>query len=194
MRFKVLAAIAFAGLLLALAPAAAHERVTLDADDSPGPLDVVAARLKHPSGQLKLRVVTYEAWSDPALSGDVNYVRIDIDRPARSGIERCIVVRTDPPSDEGPSGMDGIVYKHCDVPVPYDQKIGTVESVARPDSHALEVSVKRRTLWKTSPEVIRFRAVTSYEEESHPDCPSPDHLPPEHFFGTCVDLTSWRRP
>lgn len=171
----------------------AHERVTLDGDDSAGPLDIVAARWRHGPTHFKLRVVTYEQWPDSLLSSELNYVRFDIDRPHRAGLERCIVIHLYPAADEGPTAVDGSVYKNCDAPLPYRNKIGTVDLVTRPDSHSVRVSVKKRILWRTNPEHVRFRALTSYEDESHPECRPPDPRPPEHFLGTCSDETRWRK-
>ncbi len=48
MRSIAVATITGSLFLAGAAPAVPHERVTLDADDSAGPLDIVATRVKHP--------------------------------------------------------------------------------------------------------------------------------------------------
>lgn len=192
MRSIAVAAIATILLLVAAAPAVPHERVTLDADDSAGPLDIVVTRLKHPGDQLRLLLVTYEQWGDTTISDDLDYVRFDLARGDRRGIERCIVVRLHPAEGGGVKASDGRVYRNCYAPLPYYDQIGTADVVTRPDGHSLELSVNRRTLWKTDPRKISFRAFTSYEDDAHPACQRPDPYPPEHFEGTCSDATAWR--
>lgn len=177
------------GLAMILAtPGHAHERVSLDADDSPGPLDVVAARLRHSRDALTLRLVTYEEWEDVTLSGSLSYIRFDFDRPKRDGIERCLVIH-DFASNEQASGR---IYKHCNDPLPYRREMGELDGITRPDSHTIELQVQAAQIWDNEPNRIRWSSLTSYEEEGHPECAPPEDVPPEHSVGTCWDRSAWR--
>ncbi|MDQ4064991.1 MAG: hypothetical protein M3161_02980 [Actinomycetota bacterium] len=186
-----------AGLLLALlaiaAPALAHDRTALDDDDSAGPLDIVAARATHRNGAIQVRVVTYEEWSDATLSGALNYVRFDLTKPGRYRVVRCVVIRVESADGEDPVAWQGSIYKDCRAPLPYANEIGSVRSVVRPDAHSLRAVVDAATVWKNPSAAFDFRAVTSFEDEDHPRCQPPNPVPPEHFLGTCWDVTSWRR-
>lgn len=189
MRVKCLAI----GLVTVLAgPAGAHGRTVLDPDDSPGPLDVVAARVKHPEGLLKLRLVTYETWDDATISDDLKFVSFELDDPSRPGIERCVVVRNVVDEEGNVTSWEGPVYGDCGGPVPYHREVGTVIRIARIDGHSIEVYVDLDVIWpRRRPESFRWRALTSYEDDSWEGCEPPQQLPPEHFFGTCTDWTGW---
>lgn len=183
-------------LLTVLGPAAsAHQVATIDRNDSPGPLDIVATQLTHPDSRLKLDVVTYEAWNDATLSSELNYVRFDLDRPDKLGVQRCIVVHLHPPEppNEGPIAVQADAYKGCDAPLPYYKPVEASTSVVRSDQHSLTLYVDKNFLWKRPLRRLRFRAITSFEDANHPDCQPPDPTPPEHLFGTCYDETTWRR-
>ncbi len=171
-------------------PAGAHGRTVLDPDDSPGPLDVVAARVKHPEGLVKMRLVTYEEWDNATISGDLDFVSFEFDG-ARPGIDRCVVVQLDATEGSGPTPVRGTVYKDCNAPTPYSHEVGRVIRVTRPDAHGIEIYVDADVLWKKPPESFAWRALTSYEDAGHPGCEPPDPMPPEHFVGTCADPTSW---
>lgn len=183
--------------ILFVPPASAHRRATLDQDDSPGPLDIVATQLSHPQTRIKLLVVTYEEWNDATLSGEVNYVRFDLDRRDKRGIQRCVVIHLHPPGPPEPGPTEARVqfYRRCDSPIPYYEPIDSTTSVVRPDQHSLALYVDRNVLWKRRLRELQWRAITSYEHSDHPDCqpPDPDAPPPEHFFGSCYDETRWRR-
>lgn len=179
-------------LVLALAaPAAAHSRTALDPDDSPGPLDVVAARMKHREGLMKLRLVTYEEWTNATISGDRDFVSFEIDTPESAGIDRCVVVQLEPTDDASPTGVHGTVYRDCNAPLPYGRPVGTPIRVWRPDAHGIAMLVDLDVLWEKRPASFSWRALTSYEEEGHESCAPPDPMPPEHFVGTCADWTAW---
>ena len=188
MRYAVLVVALVAGLV---SPAGAHGRTVLDADDSVGPLDVVAARMKHPAGEVTLRLVTYEEWGDSVLEGDRNFVSFELDRPGKPGIERCVVLQTYPPQGDEAHESGSAVYRHCNAPLPYSRKAGTMTRVHRADGHGIEVRLDADVLWKNPPESFRWRALTSYEDSDHPGCEPPDPMPPEHWVGTCGDWTAW---
>ena len=175
--------------------ASAHQSASIDQDDSLGPLDIVATQLTHPDSRLKLDVVTYESWNDAALSGELNYVRFDLDRPDKPGVQRCIVIHLYPPEppNEGPIAVQADAYKGCDPPLPYYKPVEASTSVVRSDQHSLTLNVDTNFLWKRPLRHLRFRAITSFEDKDHPECQPPNPTPPEHFFGTCYDETTWRR-
>lgn len=175
------------------APGGAHGLTVLDPDDSPGPLDVVAARLKHPGrNTILLRLVTYEAWDDTTLHGDRRFVSLEIDDDRRPGIDRCVVARAYFVEDGEPTRYEGPVYKNCDAPLPYSREVGLATVVTRPDEHSIEIDVGRNVIWNgRGPREFRWRALTSYEDEAWPGCEPPDPMPPEHFVGTCGDWTAW---
>lgn len=175
--------------------ASAHQTAALDGDDSPGPLDIVATQMKHSDSRLKLGVITYERWADSTLSGELNYIRFDLDRVDRPGIQRCVLVRLYPPEppNEGPTEVQTDAFRRCDAPLPYYRETEATTSVVRFDQHSLTLYVQKGFLWKRPLRDLRFRALTSFEDEDHPECRPPDPTPPEHFFGTCSDETEWRR-
>ena len=179
-------------LVLALAaPADAHVRTVLDPDDSPGPLDIVAARLRDPREEfLKLRIVTYEEWESVQPTGPLDFFSLELDDPARPGVDRCVVMRTRDAGD-GFVTMEAVVYSGCEPPFPYDHVHGYSPGGTRPDSHSTTILVDPEVLWKKPPPVFRWRAVTSYEDPDYPGCEPPDPPPPEHFSGTCTDVTEW---
>ena len=188
MRYLVVAAAMVAALA---APAGAHSRTVLDADDSEGPLDVVAARVKHGGGMVTLRLVTYEEWDDARLEGELDYVRFDFDVPGGADADRCVVVQTYPPQAGAGYWDASTVYRDCYAPTPYSSEAGSITRVHRPDAHGIEIEIDSDVLWSKRPKSFRWRALTSYEDEAYPGCEAPDPMPPEHFVGTCWDLTAW---
>jgi hypothetical protein len=192
---KSLGALVLVGMLLVSVSGGAHERIVLDPDDTSGPLDIAAVRMVHASGLAKLKVVTYETWADSALSGDVNYIRFDLDRPSKTGHSRCIIVHRDPAQDQKPARWKGTLFKACG-PFPFGgETTGRVE-VTRPDAHSLIAKARWSRIWKArvvGKETIRFRAFTSFEDASTPGCEPSDPPPPEHFSGPCFDTTRWRK-
>lgn len=182
-----------AGSLLLVAtlglPAHAHERVLLDADDSDGPLDIVAATFDHDERGYVARLVTYEGWTDDTISEELDYVRFDFGRKKELA-RRCVLVHLHQPEGEGPIAVGGGVYEDCWHPLPYNERIGDVGGAVRPDAHSIEVLIDPDDLWERARR-FKWRALTSFEEEADPHCPPPEDRPPEHFYGTCTDETAW---
>lgn len=205
MRHKVLAALLT--LLCSIAtPAVAHQKTLLDPDDSPGPLDLVAARHGHqtldfygPGGgglrtSLIFRIVTYETWSYEAIGGwGKNFVAFEIDRDRDGRIDRCVVVTSQVPTDGAALGYQANVYKGCNY---FDDRLihsfGT-ENVRRPDEHSLRVTLPKRAVVGRRVKSYAWRAVTSFEEQNqNSPCPAPeDHA--DGGYGTCADLTRWNK-
>jgi hypothetical protein len=177
-------------------PLLAHERAVLDGDDTAGPLDIAGTQISHRDGSVRLKVITYETWTKADLSGDVDYIRFDLDVVKNGGPFRCIVVRSR--SIEGaPYSLRGTIYKECG-PFFFAKKVGDVlaSQMGRPDLHSLVVRVPWSDLWKNTAwknETLQFRAWSSFEDDTVAGCETPDPLPPEHFMGTCHDSTRWGR-
>ncbi|HEV2756226.1 MAG TPA: hypothetical protein VG318_10690 [Actinomycetota bacterium] len=187
MRYLLVAAALVAALTN---PAAAHERTVFDPVDSPGPLDVAAARLRHGPGRIKLDLVTYGAWGPETLAGELDFVVFQLDDPDGYGIERCIVVDDSPPYGEGPVAGEATAYEDCGGPIPFRRPMEATGLTLRPDPNRLQVFFDVSSLWRGGrPAVLRFDAATSYENEEHPECEPREPVPPEHFYGTCTDRT-----
>jgi hypothetical protein len=178
---RVLAGVLLIVVALA-APASAHPQTTLDPDDSPGPLDLVAQRFRHTKSGVILRAVTYETWDDSVIHADPQnaiWFHLNLDDDAE--MERCIRY----PGEAGAVS----VYRRCSVfPI---SKLGEGGSATRPDSHSVVIRVPKELLWKRMPRTVEWQALTSYEAEGDEDCPPPESLPPEHFYGTCTDHSDW---
>ena len=177
-------------LVVVVAQGQAHERVELDPDDSPGPLDIVAAAFRHVEGQDIMRVVTYEEWGDDAISDEMDYVRFDFATSHHH--PKCIVVRNYPSEENGAGAIYGWLYRWCGAPLPYNYRVVRVDGVVRPDLHTLEVTLAPRFLWPKA-KSIRWNAMTSFEGDGYPGCEPPEHRPPEHFVGNCSDTTAPQR-
>lgn len=173
------------GVLIALfsGSAQAHVRTVLDADDSPGPLDIVAARLAHRDGELRLHVRTYESWPDDTLEDRKNFVGFQFNLDGDSSIDRCVIVKL-PPEEEGPTAIEGGVYRD-DCLTRVSKHPG---NVFRNQPNGLTVILARKKIGTLD---FRWRAVTGYEEEGHPDCDT--DIGPEPRYGTCSDFTRWGR-
>ena len=163
--------------------ASAHPLTVLDDDDSPGPLDIVAARLRHPRRGYVLHLRTYEPWSNSTLDGHKNYVGFEFDFDSDGFSDRCVIVRFDVPEDEGPTAIHGGVYGPGCVSELSDRP----GAVSRPDDHGFTVRTPRRWIPRRN---FLWRALTSYEEEGHPDCYI--DIGPEPRHGSCADFTRWK--
>lgn len=187
-----IATILFA-LLLATTPAFAHSRTTLDQDDTAGPLDTVAAKLKHEEkgvDGLTLRLITYEKWESDILGGGRQFISFEFNLDADSVIERCLVV-TKQEVEPGAFALRGDVYKSCK----YfdDERVGSTSLVTRPDQHSVKVRVRKRLLVPRASGAYKWRAATSFEEQDQSSsCPTPEPHG-DGGYGTCNDLTSWSR-
>lgn len=188
---RIVRAFLAGSLMLVLGqPASAHVQTTLDPDDSPGPLDLVVTQHRDRKTTITLRLVTYEEWENDVFSDSESFIAFEFNDPEGDfGIERCIRIPAYNPSEASES--QGQVYRGCDI-IPFYEPIGSVESVTRPDLHSIVVRVKKTTLWKRMPKEVSWRGLTSYEKEGDANCPPPEQLPPEHFYGTCTDYSKWK--
>jgi len=184
-------------ILVMMGAAGAHPQTVLDADDTSGPLDIVAARAKHrvleqtvthgggarTTTTLYFRLVTYETWSNDAISGAKRFISFEFDRDGDDDAERCVVI-----TDDDEPELIGRVYRGCDYE--QDELIGAV-SASRRDAHSVRFSIEKRDLGRRLTSV-RWRALTSFEEPGNEDCPH-QGPPGDGGYGSCVDRTSWKR-
>ena len=178
-------AVAILLTLLLFGSAAAHPRTVLDADDSPGPLDLVAARFRHSDGEIRLHARTYEAWSDSTLEGEKSFIAFHFNLDRDKNIERCVVVKLDPPEEEGPTVVTGGIYKD-DCTKQVSDHPG---NVFRNQPNGITLSLARGRIGRGD---LRWRALSSFEEEGHEHC-SPPTMGPEPVYGACTDTTRWNR-
>lgn len=177
-------------------PGIAHEQTELDADDSPGPLDMVAARQRHHVSrelqthprkefkvtELRYRLVTYEKWERDIVSGNHNFISFEFNLDDDPVIERCLVITN------SEFEMLGRMYKNCNY---FDDELLGSATVSRRDRHSVNTAFPRRLLRKgiTS---WKWRAVTSFEEQSQSSpCPAPEPHG-DGGYGACPDFTEWR--
>lgn len=186
------------GVLLGVSmlPGLAHEQTKFDADDSSGPLDIVAARQRHrvlvkahthPEREsrfteLRYRLVTYEKWERAILSGNHSFISFEFNLDDDSVIERCLVITN------SEFELLGRMYKNCNY---FNDELVGSASVSRPDKHSLDTAFGR---WLLRKGITRWswRAVTSFEEQSQSSsCPSADPHG-DGGYGTCTDFTDWK--
>ncbi|HEX2058287.1 MAG TPA: hypothetical protein VHI71_07950 [Actinomycetota bacterium] len=191
-------AAALVALVVAAAgPTAAHERTSLDGDDSRGPLDVVVARIRHreigvagshggssrSATELRLRLVTYDKWGRKLLNGDRRFIAFEFDLDDDKRIERCLVVKN------GEEELTGRVYRGCYRRM---EPAGRT-SVSRPDRHSIHTTIDKRRLGRRV-RTLEWRVTTSFEVagagEDGP-CAATGGSPSDPY-GTCRDSTRWR--
>ncbi len=175
----------------------AHDQTLLDDDDSPGPLDIVAARQRHrvfteaqshPRNEyqvveLRYKVITYEKWEREIVSGNHNFISIEFNLDDDAVIERCLVITN------SEHEMLGRMYRNC---IYFNDELVGSASVSRRDKHSLNTSFARRLLRKGITK-WKWRAVTSFEEQSeNSPCPAPEPHG-DGGYGSCVDFTAWQR-
>ncbi len=194
-QLAALPAIVVSLVVILAAPAWGHTQTRLDPDDTPGPLDIVAARHSHRSTDsgvlLRFRVVTYETWTFPE---DHPRILVEFELPSEFAIERCVVIArrwVDP----GEFRVEGHVYRDCDYLA--DERIGTAKSVTRPDDHSLTVTLAKRLLGKNV-RSYRWRVVTGYQDEESADCqpkvtPPGEPHPDGGYPHACTDFTRWTK-
>lgn len=204
MRYRVLAVLAATSLLI-VAPAGAHVKTVLDPDDSPGPMDIVAARHRHRTvdfygpgvGGLRtsliFKVVTYETWSYEAIDGGKQFVAFELDLDHDRRMERCIVVTSQIPTEGAALGFQANVYEGCNY---FDDRLirsfGT-EHVSRGDEHSIRVSLPKRAVLGRGVKSYAWRAVTSFEEQNqNSPCPAPE-AHGDGGYGACADVTRWSK-
>ena len=176
-------ALAIGALLLATISAGwAHEQTSLDPDDSPGPLDIVAKQQRDRTSLVRNRLVTYEKWTDDVLSGNHNFISFEFNLDRDPVVERCVVITN------GDTELTGTVYKNC---IYFDdEKVGDAR-VGRPDEHTVNAAFARDLL-RENIRGWRWRAVTSFEEQGqNSPCPAPTPHG-DGGYGACKDSTVWR--
>ena len=184
-------------LLVIQGSAAAHTTTVLDGDDSPGPLDAVAARHRdlRDDRTIRLKLVTYETWTYKAISGNVwNFITFEIDLDRDDVADRCAVVRAHTPTDGAALGYSVVVYRECTYFL--DEVIAEygMDNIEIPDAHSIAVEVPRRVLVGKRADSYRWRAVTSHQDDQDGEgsCPPPNPHG-DGGYGTCTDVTAWKR-
>ena len=190
---RFLALIIGAFMVIGSPPAWGHTQTRLDPDDSPGPLDLAAARHSHrttDSGKviLKFRLVTYEKWR---FGDNAKTIYVEFNLDGDQVIERCAVVSrrwVEP----GVFRVEGDVYKNCDYF--QEERIGAVRSVSRPDAHSVKISLAKRLLGNNV-DAYKWRIVTGYQDPQSEDCkpyePPPGEPVPDGGYETCTDFSRW---
>lgn len=203
-KIRIIGAIAVAVFVGTMTPTIAHQQAKLDADDSPGPLDLVAAQHRHRTidfhgpgvGSLRtsltFRVVTYETWSYEAIGGGKNFVAIEVDVDRDRKTDRCIVVTSQTPTEGAALGYQANIYEGCNY---FDDRLirsfGT-ENVRRPDEHSIRVILPKRAAVGRGVKSYGWRAVTSFEEQNqNSPCPAPDPHG-DGGYGACADFSGWK--
>jgi hypothetical protein len=187
-RISLIVSVAALSLVTLAGIGSAHTQTVLDGDDSPGPLDLVAARHRHVvhdtgAGRERLlvfRFVTYEGWSNDALNGPSNYVYI-----AFRDRERCIEIYLTP---EG--ALEGRMIHYGCRSIP-GRPIGESIPVTRPDAHSARLALPKRLLGGDTSNYV-WHIATSYEREGDPNCP-PSEQYSDRREGSCTDFTRWKR-
>lgn len=175
---------------LTISPAVhAHTRTTIDVDETPGPLDIVYARLKHREGRIAVRIGTYEAWDDDVLqrsqTNERRFVAVELDtrQDDAAQIERRVVVTTE----------DGELVARMYGPGagdPMGEPLAEV-GVRRPEGHSVNVSFPARLLGRKT-KAFEWWAVTSFEAPGDSECPKPEG-PYDGGYGQCSDFTAAAR-
>jgi hypothetical protein len=199
-------------LLVFLLPglALAHEQTDLDANDSEGPLDTVAARLwdrgfctitthvprsERCHTEIQLKLVTYEPWTSDILSEPNSFISFEFDLDPDDAADRCVVIRTpaqpDDPSDPMPPRPEATVYRGCSYSAD-DVFVRNIKRVRRPDDHSVRVLLRKDRLLPKGTGSFRWRSVTSYESQGDQAC-GPQGPPTDGGYGVCSDFTAWRR-
>ena len=179
-------------ILVLLAPATfGHTQTRLDPDDSPSPLDIVAARHSHRTTDsggiiLTFRVVTYETWEDSLLEGP-GVIAVEFNLPGGNPVDRCLLVRKREVRP-GFFRLQGRMYARC---IFFEDLVGVTNKVTRSDEHSLRVSLPIRLLGKTV-DAYRWRMVTAYEDENSEECQPPDPHG-DGGYGACTDVSAWTR-
>lgn len=186
-----------AGLLVTgMVAALGHEATRFDPDDSKGPLDAVAARIRHQRlrqvsshpersrrvTELRFRVVTYEKWTRSLLEGEKNFIALEFNLDDDKRIERCLVIRN------GEEELLGRLYRGC-----YRRmELTSAASVTRPDKHTIKTMVDKHQLRRKTT-AISSRVTTSFEdpEGDEEDPCRPETSPSPGPYGACRDSTKW---
>ncbi|MFN2524800.1 MAG: hypothetical protein ABR505_00825 [Actinomycetota bacterium] len=176
----------------------ADEQTRFDDDDSEGPLDVAAVRLRHRVffqvsshsktrrrvTEIKLRLATYEKWDSELLTGRKNFIAFEFNFDDDAIRERCIVIT------HGEFEPRVELHRRCWTT---KQEFVRVLSGHRPNGHSIVVAIDRHRL-KRGLREFTWRAVTSYEDpEADRDDPCwAGTFPSPGPYGVCEDLTKAR--
>ncbi len=195
-KLVVVAASALVSLALLAPTAAAHPQTALDTDDSPGPLDTVAARVSDKQSDetgrryFELRLVTYEEWSDATVGGGKNFIAFEFQTDKDELIDRCLVI-TQREVEPDVFALEANVYRECNY-FNSDRVSGT-QLITRPDQHSVDISIGRRALLGRGVRAYRWRSVTSFEEQQQSsECAAPEPHG-DGGYGACADFTRWIR-
>jgi hypothetical protein len=182
------------GLLLVASSASGHEQSKFDRDDTQGPLDLAAARLKHgilfqsspgyPGEKrftrISMRLTTYEEWDVITLKGKKNFISLEFNLDEDRVIERCIVA----------GARDGELVarlkRNCDY-----QKDETLRvfSASRADKHSFHTAINKSALQRGL-KSLEWRVITSYENPDVGSCQA--STPSSGTLATCRDASAWR--
>lgn len=185
----------------------AHEQTDLDADDSPGPLDTVAARLwdrvfcnasLHPPREncfkeIHLKLVTYERWDAQTLSEPKSFISFEFDFDRDDANDRCLVIRTpaEPaePGDPAIGKPEGRLFRNCTYSD--DDHIREIRRIRRRDDYSVRALLRKDKLLPPGAGSFRWRSLTSYERQGDQDCAPAEFS--DGGLGACLDYTAWRR-
>lgn len=177
--------------LLFVPPAWSHTQTLIDRDDTPSPLDTVAVRHWHRvsgdrnEASLVFKLVTYETWDSSVLGHSFeNFISFEFDENLDGRPERCFDIQL-----KGES-LKGRMYTGFGC-VAHASAVGSAIPVARPDEHSVKVNIPKHLVGRKVSR-YRWRSATSFEQQDHPECASPEQLPPERRYATCVDRTGWK--
>ncbi len=194
---RVMVGIATTAVVLLASLAGAHERTVFDADDSPGPLDVAAARHRHqvqaesvePQAEprrikvLSFNVRTYERWRSRLLSGVKNFISVEFNLDRDPRIERCMVVTNTT------DGLIARMYRQC---IYFDDPLVGAGNATRPNRYSVRISFRKRLLGPGI-RVYAWRAISSYQDaEPGGSCPPPEPHG-DGGYGSCSDPARWVR-
>lgn len=201
------AASAILVVLLLTGTAFAHEQTDLDSDDSPGPLDTVAARQwdrvfcnasLHPPREscfkeIHLKLVTYEPWDAQTLAEPKSFISFEFDYDRDDANDRCLVIRTatEPAEPGGPAiaKPEGRLYRNCTYSD--DDPVREVRRIRRRDDYSVRALMRKDKLLPAGAGSFRWRSLTSYERQGDQACAPGESS--DGGYGACLDYTAWRR-
>ncbi len=179
--------------ILVAIPAIADRQVTIDPDDSKGPLDLVYGQLSHRNidgrHYFKVRAGTYESWDARLLNegSEKRWISLEFNLDEDSIRERRVFVTY----QEG-NGLVARMYGpgFGDPEMPHSRFLGFV-AVRRPDNHSVSVTFRRKLLGANL-EHFSWLAGSSYEDDVlGSSCPIPDPHG-DGGYGSCRDFTRRR--
>lgn len=189
------------GVVFAVTPASAHPQTTLDRDDTPGRLDLVAGKQaesfvlqSHPQRSwmvLDMKLVTFQAWNDGHLADPYNFLGFELNLDSDDNMERCVLIQQRE-TGSGPPEVQATAYRRCSE-MPREQ-MGEPFRVRRPDDHTVLLSIRKRFLIGKNGS-YEWRGVSSYQDPQQgppSDCEHRVYMPPGPLYASCVDFTRWK--